>query len=155
MSVTFQAKTNCKILDVGCGKGFFLKDFKDILPDSEVRGIDISKYAIKKSHPEVKRNLKVGNATKLPWPNKYFDLVVSFNTLHNLYTYELEQSLLEISRVSKKKSYICVEAYRNEKEKMNLLYWQVTCEAFNTPREWRWWFNKTKFKGDHSFLYFK
>mgnify|MGYP001486263448 CR=1 FL=1 len=28
----------------------------------------------------VKRNLKVGNATKLPWPNKYFDLVVGGDT---------------------------------------------------------------------------
>ena len=114
----YNLKKNCKILDVGCGKGFFLKDFKDILPSSEVRGIDISKYAIKNSHPKVKKNLKIGNASNLPWPKKYFDLVVSFNTLHNLYTYELEQSLLEISRVSKRKSYICVESYRNEKEKM-------------------------------------
>ena len=22
---------------------------------------------------------------------------------------------------------------------MNLLYWQVTCEAFCTPEEWKWW----------------
>ena len=113
----YNLKKNCKILDVGCGKGFFLKDFKDILPSSEVRGIDISKYAIKNSHPKVKKNLKIGNASNLPWPKKYFDLVVSFNTLHNLYTYELEQSLLEISRVSKRKSYICVESTGMKKKK--------------------------------------
>jgi hypothetical protein len=42
-------------------------------------------------------------------------------------------SLKEIERVAKKK-YLVVESYRNEKEKMNLLYWQVTCEAFCTPK---------------------
>ena len=30
---------------------------------------------------------------------------------------------------------------------MNLLYWQVTCEAFNTPKEWQWWFDKAKYNG--------
>ena len=40
-----------------------------------------------------------------------------------------------MERVSKDK-YICVESYRNEYEKVNLLYWQVTCECFYTPEEW-------------------
>ena len=45
--------------------------------------------------------------------------------------------------------------YKNEIEKANLLYWQVTCESFYTPKEWRWFFEKTKYKGDYSFIYFK
>ena len=36
---------------------------------------------------------------------------------------------------------------------MNLLYWQVTCEAFCTPKEWKWWFKETNYKGDYSFIY--
>jgi len=35
------------------------------------------------------------------------------------------------------------------------LYWQVTCEAFNTPKEWEWWFKKTGYNGDYSFIYFE
>ena len=50
--------------------------------------------------------------------NNYFDLVVSFNTLHNLYNYDLYKSLTEIERVAKKK-YICVESYKTEIQKMN------------------------------------
>jgi protein-L-isoaspartate(D-aspartate) O-methyltransferase len=58
-------------------------------------------------------------------------------------------------RVSKNKKYICVESYRNEVEKVNLLYWQVTCETFCTPKEWDWWFLKTGYKGDFSFIFFE
>ena len=54
-----------------------------------------------------------------------------------------------------KNKYICVESYRNEVEKTNLLYWQVTCESFYTPDEWRWWFNKYNYNGDYSFIYFE
>lgn len=150
----YNLKNNAKILDVGCGKGFFLKDLKDYNETFEVHGVDISKYAIKNSHPDVKSFILESNSKKLNWKNNYFDLVVSFNTLHNLHNYDLFKSLKEIERVGKKK-YIVIESYRNEKEKMNLLYWQVTCEAFNTPAEWQWWFKNTNYKGDYSFIYFK
>ena len=78
----------------------------------------------------------MGNATCLPWPDKHFDLVISITTLHNLYVYDLFDALSEMERVGKNNKYLCVESYRNEQEKANLLYWQVTCEAFNTPEEW-------------------
>jgi len=150
----YELPNNPKILDIGCGKGFFLYDFKKIRPQSEIYGIDISKYAIENSKDEVKNNLILGNATNLPWDNNFFDLVISINTLHNLYSYELEKALLEMERVGKNK-YLCVESYRNEEEKANLIYWQVTCEAFNTPEEWKWWFKKTNYNGDYSFIYFE
>ncbi len=143
-----------KILDVGCGKGFLLYDLKKLIPEADIYGIDISQYAINNSKEEIKDKVKVGNACSLNWQSDYFDLVISINTLHNLYSYELELALSEIERVGKDNKYICVESYRNEKEKANLLYWQVTCEAFNSPKEWIWWFNKTGYNGDYSFIYF-
>ena len=72
-----------------------------------------------------------------------------------LYCFDLLSSLKEIERVSKKNKYICVESYRNEIEKVNLLYWQVTCESFFTPEEWTWFFKEAKYTGDHSFIYFE
>lgn len=151
----YNLKNNSKILDVGCGKGFLLYEFKKNLPECEVKGLDISDYAIKNSKEEIKNDLIVGHAKKLPFENNYFDLVISLNTLHNLYCNELNDALKEIERVGKKNKYICVESYRNEKEKVNLLYWQVTCECFFTPSEWKWWFNKCDYTGDHSFIYFE
>ena len=123
-------------------------------PNASVFGIDISKYAIKNAKDEIKSNLVLGNATSLPWEDNFFDLAISINTFHNLHCYELEKALKEIERVAKNK-YICVESYRNEKEKANLLYWQVTCESFYTPKEWLWWLEQTDYTGDFSFIYFE
>ena len=144
-----------KILDIGCGKGYLLFDFLKIIPDAEIYGIDISEYAIENSKSEIKEKLIVGNSNNLPFEDNFFDLVISINTLHTLKTYDLEKSLIEMERVGRNYKYLCVESYRNELEKANLLYWQVTCEAFNSPKEWRWWFEKTNYNGDYSFIYFE
>lgn len=155
MAAQYGIKAGDKILDIGCGKGFLLYDFTKVIPGVEVFGIDISSYAIANSKEEVSDRLQVGNATSLPFPDRYFDFVYSITTLHNLHCYDLDKALREMQRVSKKNSYLCVESYRNEVEKANLLYWQVTCEAFNTPEEWDWWFKHTGYTGDHSFIYFE
>jgi SAM-dependent methyltransferase len=150
----YNIKPGDKILDVGCGKGFLLYDFTKVVPGVEVYGIDVSPYAIANSKEEIRDRLQLGNATSLPFPDNYFDLVISITTLHNLHNYDLELALREVERVGKNK-YICVESYRNETEKANLLYWQVTCEAFCTPKEWDWWFELTGYTGDYSFIYFE
>ena len=126
-----------------------------MIPGAEVVGIDISQYAIENCKPEIKNKLYVGNATQLPWNDQTFDLVVSINTLHCLEAYDLDAALREMDRVGKQHKYLCVESYRNETEKANLLYWQVSCEAFNTPKEWDWWYQHTGYTGDHEYIYFE
>ncbi|MGV8996292.1 MAG: class I SAM-dependent methyltransferase [Parvibaculaceae bacterium] len=155
MADHYGIKPGDKILDIGCGKGFLIYDFTQVVPGVEVQGIDVSKYAIENVVEGVKDRVQVGHANKLPFADNEFDLVFSINTLHNLHTYDLDPALREMERVGKKHKYICVESYRNEIEKANLLYWQVTCEAFNTPEEWAWWFKQTGYSGDHSFIYFE
>jgi protein-L-isoaspartate(D-aspartate) O-methyltransferase len=148
-------KAGDRILDIGCGKGFLLQGFLEVMAGVEVQGIDISKYAIDHALEDLKPRLQEGVASSLPYPDKSFDLVVSINTLHNLHCYDLDRALREIERVARQHKYLCVESYRTEEEKANLLYWQVTCEAFNTPDEWDWWFRTTGYTGDHSFIYFE
>jgi len=151
----YNIKPGDKILDVGCGKAFLLYDFTKVVPGVEIYGLDISDYAIANAKEEVKDRLQVGNATALPFSDNHFDLVISITTLHNLHNYDLDLALREIERVGKKNKYICVESYRNEIEKANLLYWQITCEAFCTPKEWEWWFELTGYTGDYSLIYFE
>ena len=151
----YKLPPNSKILDVGCGKGFLMFDILKVRSDLEIYGLDISSYAIENSKKEIRDNIVLGNSNNLPWPDNYFDLVISITTLHNLYNFDLFKSLKEIERVSRFYKYICVESYRNELEKANLLYWQVTCEAFNTPKEWEWIFNQAGYTGDYSYIYFE
>lgn len=149
-------KPGDRILDVGCGKAFLLYDIMQAVPGVTVTGIDISEYALEHAPAEVKPFLKLAHARSLPFADDAFDLVISINTLHNLFCFELYDALKEIERVCKNgKKYICVESYRNEVEKANLLYWQLTCETFATPEEWEWWFKHTGYSGDHSFIYFE
>ena len=126
MTDHYGLKAGDKILDIGCGKGFLLYDFTKVAPGIEVHGVDISDYAIEHSKEEIKDQLQISNATSLPYPDNYFDFVFSLNTFHNLHCYDLDKALKEMQRVSKQHMYICVESYRNEEEKTNLLYWQVT-----------------------------
>jgi SAM-dependent methyltransferase len=154
MADHYKLKAGDKILDVGCGKGYLLYDFTKVVPGIDVTGLDISPYAIANAKEEIKDRIKLGNATALPFPDKSFDLVFSLTTLHNLHNYDLDKALREVERVGRNK-YICVESYRNEQEKANLLYWQVTCESFCTPEEWDWWFRLTGYTGDYSFIYFE
>jgi len=148
-------KPGAQILDVGCGKGFLVHDFLQAVPGVEAFGLDISEYAVANAMPEVKGRLRVGNAVSLPFPDKSFDLVVAINTLHNLRVYDLERALKEIERVGREKKYIVNDSYRDEREKVNLMYWQLTCECFLTPEEWRWIFDKCGYTGDYGFIFFE
>jgi len=155
MAKHYQLKAGDRVLDIGCGKGFQLQELEIAVPGLEIFGIDISQYAIDHAHKDMRKYLTVGTASKLPYPDKYFDFVFSINTLHNLKTYDLYNSLTELERVAKSHKYICVESYRTEAEKVNLIYWQVTCETFCSPKEWDWWFALTGYTGDHSFVFFE
>lgn len=155
MVATYGIRPGMRILDVGSGKGFLLHDLLEACPGVEVAGIDISEYAIEHTMESVKPFVQVGSAAALPWPDQHFDLVISITTLHNLYIQDLWPAFGEIERVGRGARYICVEAYRNEREKMNLMYWQLTCRAFHTPEEWAFVFDQTGYKGDHEFIYFE
>jgi len=79
---------------------------------------------------------------------------VSINTLHNLYLPDLDKALREIERVGRRHKYIVMDSYRNEQEKVNLMYWQLTCECFFTPPEWAFVLERAGYTGDYGCIYF-
>ena len=156
MAAHYGLKAGDKILDIGCGKGYLAYEFTQAVPGCKVQGIDISEYAIDNAKKEVKPSLRVGNATQLPFDDDSFDFVVSLGTFHNLEIFDLFTALREIERVGKgKKKYFMVESFRNEKERANLLYWQLTCESFHSPKGWQWIAGEAGYTGDYGFIFFE
>jgi SAM-dependent methyltransferase len=155
MARHYGLKAGDRVLDIGCGKAFLLYEFTQAVPGIEIAGIDISEYAIENAKTEVRPLLRHGTCCDLPYGDNSFDFVFSNNTFHNLYVDELALALKEMERVGKAGKYICVESYRDESEKANLLYWQLTCESFYTPSEWEWVFERAGYTGDHGFIFFR
>ncbi len=148
-------KSNARILDVGCGKGYLLYELKLLLPDAHVVGFDISKYGLANAKEEIRDNLfRYRAQDAYPFGDKSFDLVISLTTLHNLRLFELKTALHEIERVGKNK-YVMLESYRNELELFNLECWALTAESFFDSAEWIWLYEHFGYTGDYEFIYFE
>lgn len=145
----YQLGSGHSVLDVGCGKGFMLHDFAQLIPGLQVAGLDISTYAIENAIESMKPHLQVGDARQLPYKDKSFDVVISINTIHNLEIDELRQALREIQRVSKGKSFITVDAYRNEQEKELMYAWNLTAKTILHVDEWKKLFKEVGYTGDY------
>jgi SAM-dependent methyltransferase len=141
--------SNSSLLDVGCAKGFMLHDLTELIPGITVKGVDISKYAIENAMPDMKPHVEVANATNLPFKNDSFDVVISINTIHNLEREECGKALQEIERVSRGKSFITVDAYRNEEEKDRMYAWNLTAKTIMSVDEWISFFKEVGYSGDY------
>src|SRR3989338_7332406 len=80
----FDLKPGDRVLDVGCAKGFLVKDLMTVCPGLEAFGLDISRHALQNSPPEIKGRLQLGSAEALPFGDNSFTAVFSINTIHNL-----------------------------------------------------------------------
>lgn len=90
-------KPNGKLLDIGCGEGFFLEVAQK---HWETYGVDISEYAINKAKKRCKKTrLYVQDATKLDFDNNQFDIIVCFDVLEHLP--EPKLCLLNCNRILK------------------------------------------------------
>lgn len=145
----FNLTAQSRLLDIGCAKGFMLHDLREHIPGIRVTGIDISEYAIEHAKAEVKPFLRVGDAKALPFEDNYFDAVVSINTIHNLERDECGQALREIERVSKGRSFITVDAYRNDIEKEKMMQWALTAKTILHVDEWKQFFKENGYTGGY------
>ena len=137
------------ILDVGCAKGYMLHDFKELMPQATLAGLDVSSYALTHAIESVSPVLTLGNAKSLPYPDKSFDLVICINTVHNLPLHECVQALQEIERVSRGSSFVTMDAWRSDEEKRRLLQWNLTALTYMHVDEWKKLFSEIGYTGDY------
>ena len=145
----YQLAEDASVLDVGCGKGFMLYDFKELMPNLTIAGIDISEYAYEHAMETVKPFLSVGNAKELPYDDNTFDLVISITTLHNLPLEECKQAFREVQRVSHKHAFITVDAWRTEEERESMTKWNLTALTYMHVDDWKSLFAEVGYTGDY------
>jgi ubiquinone/menaquinone biosynthesis C-methylase UbiE len=139
------------ILDVGCGKGFMLKDFSLRLPGAALAGVDISSYAIEHADPDVVDLVRVADAADLPFPDDSFDLVISINTVHNLDRDGCLRALAEIQRVSRCNAFVMVDGWKNAEEQELLQRWVLTARTMLSAEGWITLMAEAGYQGDYAF----
>ncbi|PWC55342.1 class I SAM-dependent methyltransferase [Azospirillum sp. TSO22-1] len=145
----FGLKPGMRVLDVGCGKGFLVKDLMLECPGLEAFGLDVSLYAITNAPPELAGRLHLGTAEKLPFADGAFDCVLSLNTIHNLTRPAAVRAMREIQRLSGGRAFVQVDSYRTPEEKELFESWVLTAEFHDYPAGWIAVFEEAGYTGDH------
>ena len=142
----FGLKPGDRVLDVGCAKGFLVKDLLALGIDAY--GVDISDYALMHCESEVIGRLHLGSADNLPFPDGSFAAVLSLNTIHNLPRERCKMALQEIQRLSRGKGFVQVDSYRTLEQKEVFESWVLTAEFHDYPDGWKSLFNEAGYTGD-------
>jgi SAM-dependent methyltransferase len=146
----FELKPGDRVLDVGCAKGFLVKDLMITCPGLEVFGLDISHYALMHCVPETVGRLHLGSADDLPFPDNSFDAVISLNTIHNFDRDGVVRCLKEINRVSRQgKTFVQVDSYRTPEQRALFMSWVLTARFHDYPDGWLAAFKDSGYTGDY------
>lgn len=145
----FGLKPGMRVLDVGCGKGFLVKDLMLECPGLEAFGLDISRYALMHCEREVIGRLHLGSADDLPFPDGAFDCVLSLNTIHNFDRARAVVAMREIQRLSGGRAFVQVDSYRTPEQKEVFESWVLTAEFHDYPAGWVKLFEEAGYTGDY------
>ncbi len=145
----FGLKPGMRVLDVGCGKGFLVKDLMLECPGLEAFGLDISHYALMHCEKEVIGRLHLGSAESLPFPDGSFDCVLSLNTIHNFPRSRALVAMKEIQRLSGGCAFVQVDSYHTPEQKSIFESWVLTAEYHDYPPAWLKLFGEAGYTGDY------
>ncbi|MEW6238984.1 MAG: class I SAM-dependent methyltransferase [Candidatus Omnitrophota bacterium] len=144
-----------RALDVGCAKGFLVYEFQHLLAgETNAFGCDISAYALKNGHPEIRPQLIRASAHQIGFLDRSFDLVVSVDAIHNLPEELCDQSLREMMRVSRRKIFLQVASYHTPAEKEALCCWGAALKTLRSAEQWLEAFAKIGYTGEYWFKTF-
>jgi len=96
----FLRKRSRKMLDVGCGKGYYVRDAID--EGIDAYGIDTSTYALENSLDEVKDRITFGSLPEIPFGDQEFDVMAAaFDVIEHIHPKDTSNTVKEICRVLK------------------------------------------------------
>jgi SAM-dependent methyltransferase len=145
----FGLKPGMRVLDVGCAKGFLVKDLMIACPGLEVFGLDISRYALMHCEKEVVGRLHLGSADALPFPDGGFDCGISLNTIHNFDRSGAIRALQEIQRISNGRAFVQVDSYFTPEQRDLFESWVLTARFHDYPPGWIDVFKEAGYTGDY------
>jgi ubiquinone/menaquinone biosynthesis C-methylase UbiE len=145
----FSLRPGMRVLDVGCGKGFLVKDLMLVCPGLEAFGLDISSYALMNCERELAGRLHLGTAEKMPFPDGSFDCVLSLNTIHNFPRPRAIKAMEEIQRLSGGRAFVQVDSYRTPEQREIFESWVLTAEFHDYPSGWVKLFGEAGYTGDY------
>jgi SAM-dependent methyltransferase len=145
----FDLKPGMRVLDIGCAKGFLVKDLMLACPGLEAFGLDISHYALMHCEPGVIGRLHLGTAEKLVFPDHSFDCVLCLNTVHNFPRPRAIKVMQEIERVSGGRAFVQVDSYHTPEQKEIFESWVLTAEFYDYPQGWIELFREAGYTGDY------
>ena len=144
----FRLKAGDRVLDVGCAKGFLVKDLMQVCPGLEAFGLDISEYALLHCEPEVVGRLHLGSADRLPFPDQSFSAVISINTIHNFERADALRAVREVERLAPGHGFIQVDSYRTPEQRELFMNWVLTARFHDYPEGWLKLFQEAGYTGD-------
>jgi SAM-dependent methyltransferase len=72
-----------RVLDAGCGMGWYTDFLSKRNPSGEVYGVDIAERAVRKGHELDNETLLVGDISRLPFADETFDYVACEEVIHH------------------------------------------------------------------------
>jgi len=96
----FALKPEYKVLEIGCGTGYFTKEL--VKTGADITAIDISPDLIEEAMKNTKAEnvfFRVDNAYNMGFQDDFFDVVLGSSVLHHL---DIDKAIKEIYRVLKK-----------------------------------------------------
>jgi ubiquinone/menaquinone biosynthesis C-methylase UbiE len=145
----FGLKPGDRVLDIGCAKGFLVKDLMKVCPGLEAFGLDVSRYALTHCEREAVGRLHLGNAIDLPFPDGSFAAVLSLNTIHNLERSDCIRALREIERLAPGHAFVQVDSYRTPEQRAVFIDWVLTAKYHDYPQGWIKTFADAGYTGDY------